>query len=89
MPNPNIKDPLVPKQNNSALDSLPEVDWRSRLRMTATKAVPATYTTETIAQMQAWLKEQCSRLTYGQCTTARCLKRGGYNRCDLVRRRWL
>jgi hypothetical protein len=55
MPNPNIKDPLVPKQDNSALDSLPEVDWRSRLRITATN-VTATYTTETIAEMLAKVK---------------------------------
>lgn len=25
-----------------------------------------------------WLKEQCARLMHGLCTTARCLKRGGY-----------
>ena len=25
-----------------------------------------------------WLNEQCSRLKYGQCTTRRCLVRGGY-----------
>ncbi len=25
-----------------------------------------------------WLKEQCSRLLHGQCSTRRCLVRGGY-----------
>lgn len=25
-----------------------------------------------------WLKEQCSRLMYGQCSTLSCLRRGGY-----------
>jgi hypothetical protein len=30
------------------------------------------------SDLQPWLKEQCGRLMYGQCTTARCLKRGGY-----------
>src|SRR5690349_170859 len=39
MPNPNIKDPLVPKQNNSALEPLPEIDWRSRLQIPTTKPV--------------------------------------------------
>lgn len=28
--------------------------------------------------IQPWLTEQCSRLMYGQCTTARCVKRGGW-----------
>jgi hypothetical protein len=35
---------------------------------------------ERIAELHEWLKPQCSRLLYGQCSTLRCLKRGGYVR---------
>lgn len=39
---------------------------------------PASVVVELKKDIQPWLKEQCSRLMYGQCTTSRCLKRGGY-----------
>ena len=42
--------------------------------MSATRNVPDGH-----ADLLHWLAKGCSRLTHGQCTTRRCIIRGGYS----------
>lgn len=52
--------------------------WYDEKAEGSPQAIRYTRDPEIKPDVHTWLKESCSRLVHGQCTTARCIERGGW-----------